>query len=333
MYASNVSSQQTQAFTPESRPLCNDDDTNSSACRKTAGMPLAPEYARFLHSRSINVAEHPQTGLSVRLLDLRDALASPQMHSEVWNSRFLPILNQYYAGRLEVLPSVVALNPQTPEAELVVRVAQSILDIRRYPAVIAELGERVIEELQKQEMNTDFLARPLPLGHGKNTISRAKHKVQYKAVYDALKGLGFAKSDVNTDKIKSLCEYSVSTPIRTAPLPEANWLDIFREVLSSEAAKSGLGFDFHKTPFFIGFIEQPIADEIAKETLYIDHLACGNILHGPPSHLLQNYTTSKLTRLSQRDVGQIIDCNRWTEDFDLNPGMILQSCSTGCESN
>ena len=167
------------------------------------------------------------------------------------------------------------------------QLSATMTDMSKYYSLCSAIGECIIEDLNNRGINTDFLSRPLPVSPGNNPILLCKSNLQEQAIKDALFKRSWEPGFLDEASIKAASRYQDPAPIRTAKMPEAPWFQIMTKALSVQAQKAGLNIDLSKAPFFIGFVSRPIANEVAKSTLFLEHPASGNITHGVLSHPLQ----------------------------------------------
>ena len=91
------------------------------------------------------------------------------------------------------------------------------------------------------------------------------------------------------------------------------------QAMTDMAADCQLPIDFTKTPFFLTFIEQDIADEILKAHGFFDHPVSGDLTHGMNIHGLQVLFGFEAGVLNEKLLAAIIDHRLFSSLLDLEP--------------
>ena len=284
---------------------------------------VSDHYRKCLSDRSVEVGKKPGRNAELRLLrllNLKDSICSqPSGEDSLLTPALLHLMRHYYKTQTEKVRNAEA-SASEEQADIEARkLAAAMIDIRSFYSVFSSLGQLVMETLASQQIDTDFLDTPVPVVSRPTPIDSRSSDYQKEVIGDELKKRKWARKHLNDAALSDVTRYQDPVPQRISSLPDARWLETLLTTLTSAAANTNLHMDFSKTPFFIGYVQSPIADQIAKATLFMDHPASGNITHGFISHIFQMVVAAKLIGFSHDHIVRLINHGYWGHAIDPEP--------------
>ncbi|KEQ16850.1 hypothetical protein [Endozoicomonas numazuensis] len=273
--------------------------------------------------KSVKIAERvtAHSKASLRVFNFKEVVCDKQTRDLFWCPEILLPLSAYYSATQENVSKTKAMNATIPSyPEVTEAISSPLLDLRRLPKFFSELGSLIRQHLETSGIDTCFLQKPLPVTAKKSEILEDKQDTQFESFTDYLDKHGWVeKKDYSVEKVESVCKFSDPIPCREESLPDIDWLPILRSTFTASAKAANLPFNFNQTPLFIGYVEPIIADEIFKQTMFLDHPASGNLTHGPFTHQIQVLLSASLNSLNKKELDSIITHKQWGAAFDLSP--------------
>ena len=279
---------------------------------------------KSLHDYGVTLYTDRETGGTVRLVDLNNTVCSPESRSDVWKPELFDLFDHWrsnYVSRKSHEYMTDAPDSARLEAE---HILEGLLDDKIYPGFCSALGTRIINAITAAGGKLDFLDQPVPVKPAYNPISPDKIGATFDHVMTCLKKRyekTSAKVPVSglVPELIAACQYSDPVPERILDFPELEWLQLLRQALTEEALANGVNIDFFQTPFFFSFIEQVIANEATKATLFMEHPVSGNQTHGFISHSLQVVSNARMKRLNNEKLDRLVDSGLWARTIDYEP--------------
>ena len=273
-----------------------------------------------LRKRSVAIAED-RDGHKLSLLDLKQVACSEDSRHLVMQPELFSTMREYYHdANIRVLQRQEAPRSRAlPEA---MKIMSAMQDMRRYPALFAELGQKICERLEREGFNLDEFDKPVPLRAVDHKIYDSKEEALRKILKRYLKDAGFKSRDVNMPKLDEFCAVKNHMPFVTGQMPEFDAFRVLTEAMTDLAAEHGLAMDFTKTPIFLNFVVQDIADEILKACGFYDSPATGNITHGMMIHACQVLFGYMMGVLNEENFAELVDERLFALVLDQDPNVM-----------
>ena len=277
---------------------------------------ISRDYWLSLRERSVTISDE------LVVLDIKQAACSEESKDQVLSPELFDTMDSHYHhSYLREYQNQwhhrdKLCSDSMREAMGIMKVMQ---DIRQYPSLFAELGQKICEGIESRNQGFDFLEQPVPVLARNHRTSFDKQRSLSSRLKPYLRDGDSLYDAGELKKLGAFCDVKNHMPYQKAPLPDINWLTILTEAMNKLASVHGLAMDFSKTPIFLNFVQQDIADEILKVNGFFDSPVTGNITHGMVIHACQILFGYMMGVLNEKNFAELVDERLFASVLDLNP--------------
>ncbi|MET4819730.1 hypothetical protein [Endozoicomonas lisbonensis] len=281
---------------------------------------MGDHYRKCLFGRSVLAGEKAGKNTRLYLLNLKDSICSePAGENSLLTPALFRLMRHYYKTLTDKVKEAEVSSVENMADMEVRELAAAMTDIRPFYSVCSSIGKQVIQVLTSRHVDTAFLNTPVPVIPRSALIHSSKSSCQESVIRNELEKFKWHGKYLSKTVLSEVTRYQDPVPQRESSFPDSRWLEALLTALTSFSASAGLQMDFSETPFFIGYVKSPIANQIAKATLFMDHPASGNMTHGFISHILQMVIAARLTGFSREHIQRLIDHGYWSAAIDPEP--------------